>query len=285
MKYKGLYLNLDRSPERRQQIEAELARNNLAGYVRFPATCGNALNFPNLGLKQGEMGCFTSYFRLLDEHRASTDPLHIIEDDILLSLQTGPVLEWAIDSGNLAKYDIVYTDVSVPLLNDACQAYKNFYDATVRRDESGKIDSVTFSVIDMRELIFASMCSFLVNPRSIGKLASLFEQALKTGAPQPIDIYIRTLCQKGEINVGCIFPFVTSIHIGSSLVSTIEKPCDESPALAANILRHSFFIGSDWNQCLDLAARHFPQPDPADTHRQIMQRLLGYSLTTDYKKC
>ena len=284
MKYKGLYLNLDRSPERRQGIEQELARNGLSGYTRFAASDGNAMNFLNLGLKQGEMGCFTSYFRLLSEQVSCAEPLHLIEDDILLSPQTGPVLDWVIESSNLDKYDIVFTDVAVPLLNDACHAYKALYDAAVKRDASGKIESVAFSVIDMRELIFASTCSFMVNPQSIGKLARLFGEALYKGAPQPIDLYIRTLCQGGVIKVGCLFPFVTSIPIGNALDSQIEKPCDESPSLASNILRHSFFIGSDWNKCYDLAARIFPQPLENDNHRQMMLKLLGYSLTAEYRK-
>jgi hypothetical protein len=284
MKYTGFYINLDRNPERRAGIEGELARNGLEGYTRFAAANGNALNFPNPQLKVGEIGCFTSHYRLLDANRHRSEPLHVIEDDIVLSAQLQQVLNWAIDSGQLAKFDILYTDVAVPLLNDACHAYKNFYDAAVRRDASGQIESVAFSAIDMRELIFGSTCSFLVNPRSIAKLADLFAQELQTGAALPIDLFIRKLCQGGSINVGCLFPFVTSIRPESVFATTMEKRFDELPALAANMLRYSFFIGCDWGECLEAALR-LPQPDVSDNHRQLMLRLLGYSLMPGYKTC
>ena len=285
MIYKGFYINLDRNPERRSGIEGELARNGLKGYERFPATLGNALDFPNRGLKIGEMGCFTSHYLLLKNNQHQNVPLHIIEDDILLSPQLSQILNWAIENGKLAQYDIIFTDVAVPLLNDACHAYKKFYDTAVKRDENGKIEQVAFNVIDMRELIFGSTCSFLVNPKSIGKLLHLYEAELKSGATLPIDLYIRKLCQDGTMRVGCIFPFVTSIRPESCFATTMEKRFDELPAMAANMLRHSFFIGCDWQECLNYAERIFSQPEASDTHRQLMIRLLNYSLMPDYKKC
>jgi hypothetical protein len=284
MKYTGFYVNLDRNPERKAGIEAELARHGLSGYRRFPAALGNALGFPNDVLTGGEMGCFTSHTQLLKQNIGSALPLHVIEDDIMLSPQLEQVLDWAIDSGQLEKYDILFTDVAVPLLNDAFHAYKAYYDAAVSRDASGAIEKVVFSIVDMRELIFASTCSFMVNPLSIGKLAALFEQSLRAGATLPVDLTIRKLCQEGAIRVGCIFPFVTSIRPESVFATTMEKRFDALPALAANILRHSFFVGCDWAQCLE-AANDLPQPVANDAHRQMMMRLLGYSLMPDYKKC
>ncbi|MDR3448358.1 MAG: glycosyltransferase family 25 protein [Alphaproteobacteria bacterium] len=283
MKYTGFYINLDRSPERRKAIEDELARNSLASYARFAASNGNEMKFPNPHLKDGEIGCFTSHHRLLKENAASAQPLHVIEDDIILSPQTGQVLNWAIESSQLAKFDILYTDVAIPLLNDACQEYKNYYDATVTRDASGKIEKVIFSAVDMQHLIFGSTCSYLVNPHSIGKLAALYEKELQTGATLPIDLFIRKLCQEGAIKVGCLFPFVTSIRPESCFATTMESRFDALPAMAANMLRHSFFVGCDWGQCL-AAAQIFPQPAADDIHRQLMLRLLGYSLMPGYKK-
>ena len=284
MKYIGFYINLDRNPERRQGIEEELARNGLGGlYTRFPASNGNELKFPNPRLKEGEIGCFTSHYRLLMANKDNPLPLHVIEDDIVLSPQVGPLLDKVVEGGELAKYDIVYTDVAVPVSNTLCMAYKAFYDANVKRDKTGKIESVTYSIIDMREMVFASTCSFLVNPQSIGKLAALYEDELKRGARVPIDIFIRKMCQDGVLKVVCIFPFITSIPPESCFASTMEKRFDEMPALASNMLRHSFYIGCDWGR-LKEASRIFPQPESSDQHRQLMLRLLGYCLTPEYER-
>jgi GR25 family glycosyltransferase involved in LPS biosynthesis len=66
MSYSGFYINLDRSRERRADVEAQLAQHKLAhAYTRFKAADGNALDLPNPHLKNGEMGCFTSHYLLL----------------------------------------------------------------------------------------------------------------------------------------------------------------------------------------------------------------------------
>jgi hypothetical protein len=284
MKYAGFYINLDRSPDRRADIEGELARCGLESrYARFPASDGNSLNFPNpLPLKEGELGCFISHYRLLTENRNCTQPLHVIEDDVVLSPQMEGILDLVIDGGHLAKADIIFTDVSVPVSNALCPGYKAAYDTSVQRDAQGKIKKATFEILDMRELVFGATSSFLVNPQSVGKLASFYEEELRAGAALPIDLFIRKLCYEGKIRVHCVFPFVTSIRIESP--STIESRFEELPALAANMMRHSFYIGCDWAQCLEKVNRLFPQPDANDLHRQLMMRLLGYSLMPGYKR-
>src|ERR1700733_16232186 len=129
MDYRGFYINLDRRPDRRAEMEAELARYNLKeAYKRFSAADGNSLRGPNPHLKEGEMGCFTSHYLLLKENLGQTKPLHVIEDDVVFASCTGQAIRWAIEQGHLAKYDIIYTDIFVPLLNDAYKVYKKFYD-------------------------------------------------------------------------------------------------------------------------------------------------------------
>lgn len=283
MKYAGFYVNLDRNPERKERIEQEMARNGLSGYTRFRASDGNELNFPNPALKEGEMGCFTSHYRLMMENKDKHKPIHVIEDDIVLSTQVEPLFDQVIETGELAKYDIIYTDVAVPLQNTLCIAYKSFYDANVKKDANGNVN-VTYCLIDLKELAFGSTCSYLVNPQSIGKLASLFESELKRGARVPVDIFIRKMCQEGALKVISVFPFITSIKPESCFASSMEKRFDDLPVLATNMLRHSFFIGCDMPRLLEEARKVFPQPEGGDVHRQLMISLLGYTLTPGYHR-
>src|SRR5215467_4599783 len=93
MSYVGYYLNLDRSPERRAEIEAQLVRHGLSvRYQRFPATEGNGLAFPNPHLTDGQIGCFTSHYRVLDANVHSRSYIHIVEDDVVFSKYTNPVI-------------------------------------------------------------------------------------------------------------------------------------------------------------------------------------------------
>ena len=280
----GFYINLDRNPERRVKIESELAKGGLTGYARFAACDGNVFGFPNPVLTNGEMGCFSSHYALLKQNEKQPHHIHHVEDDVIFAPCAKQVIDWMINTGKLKEYDIIYTDVAVPLLNDAMRAYKAFYDVIVKRDVNGGIHSSAFAVLDMRELSFASTCSFLVRAESIGKLRELFEKELQAGTQYPVDLFIRKLCQGGVIRVGCLFPFISSIPPESCLSSTMEPRFDELSALAPNIVRHSFFVGRDLATCRDLVTKFLPSPDTGDEHMRLLLDLLAYSMNRDYKK-
>src|ERR1700722_9684505 len=173
MDYAGFFINLDRRRERRATMEAELARHGFS-YTRFSAADGNGLKMPNPHLKEGEVGCFTSHHLLLKQNLGASRHLHVIEDDVVFAPCTKKAIEWAIGQGHLAQYDIIYTDIFVPLLNDAYKAYKKFYDTAVKRDAAGNITSVAFSVVNLQGLMFGSTASYLVNGASIKKLNDLY---------------------------------------------------------------------------------------------------------------
>src|SRR5262245_21679794 len=84
-RYTGLYINLDRSTERRRSIEEQLAKFNLSSrYTRFEAVDG-LKTAAREGLQPGEVGCFHSHHRALMKGGENGLPVHILEDDILLS--------------------------------------------------------------------------------------------------------------------------------------------------------------------------------------------------------
>jgi GR25 family glycosyltransferase involved in LPS biosynthesis len=207
MDYAGFYINLDRNPERRAELESELARYNLGHlYTRFRAAEGNALGFPRRGLKDGETGCFTSHYLLLKENLGKDRHLHIVEDDILFSDCTEKAIRWTFAQGFMSKYDIIFTDTYIPLQNDAYIAYKKFYDRMIARDDRGNITRATFNVIDLQDITFASTCSFLVNKDAIQKLHDIYEEELRRGPIQAVDLVIRRKASEGVLRIGCLFP-------------------------------------------------------------------------------
>ena len=59
--FRGIYINLDRSTDRRRNVERQLARLDLAdAYVRLPAVDGRKLK-PVGVLNPGIVGCFRSH--------------------------------------------------------------------------------------------------------------------------------------------------------------------------------------------------------------------------------
>jgi hypothetical protein len=275
MKYAGFYINLDRSTDRRERIEGELAHIGLGGrYSRFSAIDGNALHYPNPHLKDSEIGCFTSHARVLIENKDCPQPLHVIEDDIVLSPVVERMLDQLIEGGALTAFDLVYTDVIIPMTDAYCVKFKSLYDTSVKRDKTGEIESISFSMINMRGVEFTSTSSFLINPQSIGKLAALYEDELKRGARVAIDHFISNLCNSGGIKVGCLFPFITSVPIGNCFDSTIGGRTGLLFAFASTVFRHSFYVGCDLARCLEETSRVFPPPQSSDPHGQLITRLM-----------
>lgn len=62
--YRGFYINLDRSPQRRDRIEEQLQRYGLRErYERFPAIDASAVRARAGMLSAAQLACFQSHMR------------------------------------------------------------------------------------------------------------------------------------------------------------------------------------------------------------------------------
>lgn len=279
MSYAGFYINLDDSADRRAEIEAELDRYGLRDrYQRVAATKGNALGFPNPRLSPSEVGCFTSHYLALKNNGSAARHLHILEDDAVLCGFTGHTLRWAIESGVIDQFDILFTDTFVTPLNGEYQYCKALYDRSVERGPSGGVTAVRSQIVKH----IAGMNSYLVNRASIGKLISIYERELGAGARHPIDLAVRVLSERGDLRTGALFPFTTSVRLSRTLDTTLPgRRQDDLTAVAAWIGRNSFFVGADMHELRTQAERLLQVPD-SDPHHQTLARILAFSLTDKY---
>jgi hypothetical protein len=284
MTYAGFYINLDRRTERRAEIEAELGRVGLRdAYQRFSAVDGNGLHVSNPHLKDGEMGCFASHSMLLKENLGRDQHLHLIEDDVILSASAAGAIDGVVNKVLFGDYDIIYTDVLIPVLNDAYKAYKKFYDATVKRDAAGRIVKAVFSVINLKGLLFGSTSSYLVNKNSIAKVQGLYEREINSEPRQSIDLFIRKMSNDGVLKVGCLFPFVTSVRLDHIVETDIVRDYHGVSALATHIARYAFFIDADFDKCDAYLEKFMPLPQDGDRQTKILNHLLAFSLTDGFR--
>lgn len=282
MSYAGYYINLDRSTERRMHIETELERYNLThNYQRFCAADGNSLNIKSTSLNPGHLGCWTSHYLLLKENLGREQHLHVVEDDVIFASCTERVIHSVIASGYLDRCDILFTDISIPLLNEVYKVYKALYDKNVVLAADGKIESVKFEAIDLSKIIYSSTTSFLVNKNSVQKIYNMYEQEIKRGLEVPIDLFIRHKNHAGELKVGTLFPFITSFRLDAELRSEISPLEDRSGMIAAGIGRYAFFVGCDWDLCRTYINRYVAPP--TDQLTRTLGELLTFSLTDKYR--
>jgi GR25 family glycosyltransferase involved in LPS biosynthesis len=284
--YIGFYINLDRSPQRRAEIETQLERLQLLSeYSRFPAADGNTLNLEKSPLRAGEIGCFISHCRLLEKNLNQTQHLHVMEDHVILARDMKPTLQRLLDAGLLNNFDIVFTDTSFWFDLFQMRGCKRFLDNNAEKDTDGRIISVKkYTVIDLRTIYFSSTSSYFVHKNAISKLHKLLHKEMKHGPRKPIDIFIRDKVHEGEIRAGCIFPFITSIRLDHFFNTTIpgRYECDLS-VVALLLIRHSFFTECDWTKCNQLLEDYFPRPVGQDMHQALLSRLFDFVLSERFK--
>src|SRR5271156_180192 len=175
MAYLGYYINLDRSPDRRAVMDAQLARLGLADrYRRFAAVDGNPHGLASPTLTVSELGCFASHHRLLQRHVDGAEHLHVIEDDIVLARRTASFIDGIIAAGLLDRHDLLFTDMVMQSDLNFIRRARRWYASDISRDTAG-----TSTQARRRPIAYtASMTSYLVNRQSTRLVSDLFGREL-----------------------------------------------------------------------------------------------------------
>jgi len=280
MAYLGYYINLDRSPDRRAVMDAQLARLGLTErYRRFVAVDGSPPGIVSPTLTASELGCFASHHVLLRSQTESATHLHVIEDDIVLAQRTAQFIEGIIAAGMLDGIDLLFTDMVVQSDLNFLRRARRWYDTDISRDAAGTATEVRF-----RPMAYtASMTSYLVNRQSIGRVGHLFGGELARGARRPIDLFIRDQVAAGALRARGLFPFITSIRPGAPTSMTVRDDHDQLSTLALDLLRHSFFVECDLAATLELAERWLPAPGTG-LHDRLLARTLGFITSEAFRQ-
>src|SRR3954471_16433274 len=84
--YRGAYINLDRHPERRSEIDKQLNALGIADrYIRFPAVDGASIKALPKGISAAAAGCFWSHYLALEKFKSANTCVHVLEDDAILT--------------------------------------------------------------------------------------------------------------------------------------------------------------------------------------------------------
>src|ERR1700684_3660359 len=127
MDYVGRYINMDRSTERRDALEAQFAAFGCADrYERFAAIDGQRLDRSRSSLTAGECGCFESHYRCIKDSLGDDRHLHIVEDDVVFGPRTIPLLDQVIGDA-FSQGAMVFTDIFVRGELVTIQLLMNYY--------------------------------------------------------------------------------------------------------------------------------------------------------------
>ena len=242
----GVYINLDRSVERRAHVEAELSRHGLVSdYVRFPGYDAGPKDSEGLTLEPGEIGCFRSHCAVLRQFAAGERHVHIAEDDIVFSSRFAAVVGEVVRSGILAQYDLVFLDTVVAVGLELVSEFRRLLARNVERVNPGAAAPVI--VLDFHHHRFAGTSSYLVSRHAIARVAMLLERELALGPTLPLDLLYERLMRTDGLRVGCTFPFATTVRLDSASDTTIAgREGGDAIRFACDLLRYAFYADCDW---------------------------------------
>jgi len=284
--YHGLYINLDRSTARRDAMEKQLDRLGLSPlYARFPAIDGATLNSPRSEIGKGENGCFQSHYRALLGARSRGLFVHILEDDAILSGSARPVIEEAISQNLFEQFDVVFTDTFVPPHLGMLKFLKSAFDEL---PASRPLSLADFKLADLASQNFSCLTSYVVAPKAIDRLLALYQQEIALGPRAPVDIFLRTAVNAGQLRAACLFPFVTSFDLDEVAKSTLidgGENTERPGVMVLAALRYSFFVDRDMataKRYLDAAAAS--SRAKRDEHRAFIGETLDFVLSDEFKE-
>jgi GR25 family glycosyltransferase involved in LPS biosynthesis len=238
----GFYINLDRAVARRLRLQQQLTQYGVfQRYRRFQAVDGHVLGRRS-PCSPGEVGIFRSHLNVIEAIAAGDRPGHVLEDDTLLSDMMAPALDAAILGSALEQFDVLFLEMFVgPVAANISRLHRAFAEAS----RGGAIRSADqLQIIDLGARYEYGTTSYAASPRGARKLAALLDAEWQRGPTMPLDSLIQREARQGQLRVGCVFPFVTSIAIDSALDSAAGRS-DAAQSMLHNLVRYSFFVRRD----------------------------------------
>jgi GR25 family glycosyltransferase involved in LPS biosynthesis len=274
---RGLFINLDRSPDRRLKMEKQIEALGLGDtYKRFPAVDGRVASrrATSSRLSDGEVSIFKSHFDAIQTAQETNTYTHVMEDDAILSRWLKPYLIHAEKLGLLSLSDIVFLDFG---FRPDLFSFKYLAQASAQGFQKPKAQrsAADFNLIDVRLHYSMGMASYVVNPASVPKLVSLLHSEWIAGPRLAIDIFVRKLIEERIIKVGGVLPFLTTVGLDEAIATQSGRQDDATTMAATTMLRQSFFIDRELDQLTEAASRLVPSRVP-NQHQALLYKLAGF---------
>ncbi len=273
----GRFINLDRATERRARLEAEFERFGLSGvYARFPAVDGATI--PRRGkLTRGELGIFRSHIDILKVPAKPDQFRHIIEDDVLFSEFAAPVLAHGLSRNLFRDLDIVFLDIAPRPDLGTIKSLKTISEKAFAKPRS-ELTPADFRIVDVARLNYYGAASYLVNPRAVSRLISLYEAEWNAGPQMAVDFFLRQEIASGRLRGGCILPLVTTVELDETLRTQSGRADTATTPYAFGLLRQSFYAGRDMDRLSDLADAFIAgsASEAPDRHYEYIYKLFRF---------
>ena len=219
-KIRGFYVNLDHCEERRQRLERNLKRLEIAQrYERFPAISGDEQNARVRGMNAGEFGIWQTWLELLRNVSTTAtsdwDYLHVLEDDAEISSQFIDFCDQL--SGSEPVFHLLVTDMYVN---------PSIYRALAEQHDQMKWrDAIKIR----RDVYSGCLSSVMIHRGRVTSVLRLLEDIwTQPGQLLPLDNTLRRLMHERRLSIARTAPFLTSVREADVLQSSIQPRQNQS---------------------------------------------------------
>lgn len=268
--YFGVYINLDRSSERRAAMEAQLGEGALGKrYERLAAVEGSAVHAGRRSMTPGELGCWLSHRLAWERCVSRQSPCHVMEDDVTISDSIEERVQAIVNAVDHQDWDIIFTDLATSSLDEAMR---------ILRDVQLQRTRKKFAILPLEiNTALSGTASYIINPLSAAKLLDLADPDKHD---TPIDLLIRHFVSCGQISAFVTTPFLTTISgfAEQSQISTGKAGEGDGNRFvrAAMAFRRSLYIQADPSASI---AEISAAADSAQSFEAIMMGQLSRCLT------
>ena len=236
MDIEGVYINLDRSPQRRAEMDRQIGEAGLPYVIdRLAAIDGSTRSDRPAGLNPGQHGCWLSHLLAIERSLQRSAHLHVVEDDALLgaALPILPDVVNSLDSGSGGEWEILYLDATLIEPMDMCHVFG--WAKTARRDGTVRVRALP------REFTVYGTHSYVVNSARKAAVLDFLKKHLASG--RPIDNVLAHGIQTGALRAFMTTPYMTSAA-DHSLERTVGESGDQR-FLAWQVFRRLCFYDLD----------------------------------------
>lgn len=198
------YINLDSAVQRREYLENNFnaVRSPHWKLTRYPAKDAAFVEASGLAgkLTAAEKACFASHRDLIQKSMQVDGHVMILEDDAQFGRKTCAAIDQQIvNNPTLAGWDIIYTDICIPNIEDMVEMIKMRH----------KLDPERVIFFDLKAIPFGAATAYIVNRQSRKKVYDLLSQV--SSLDVPYDLYLKKLVSESKITALAVFPFVTTL--------------------------------------------------------------------------
>lgn len=232
------YINLESAKQRKQKLEKNFYEHCAHDWSlqRFSAIDTDHVDRNKIegNIERTARACYLSHQELLSQNQNVDEPFLVLEDDARFGPSSCTVIENFLANIPELEWDIIFTDICVPDLNDMIRLIKLRY----MLEQHRKINLLPL------DFNFAGLTSYIVNTKSAKKIYNFLCKNTKIDIP--IDLVLRDLIlSQNQLKAFVIFPFATTLSMDAYQPQIIDVQDIDPIVTVWNVFRNIMWNDSN----------------------------------------